>query len=79
MARRVLSARQPARLLLPVPSRHPDVAEDVGLRHAVLVELVSLRCWVAARGALNALSAGSDVAVDCHARTIPLRDDLAQW
>ena len=60
-------------------SRNAHVAVDVGLGHALLVELVSLRCRVAARGALDALPAGPDVAVSGHAGTIPLWDRLAQW
>ena len=78
-ARRALSARQPARLLVPVPPDTADVAVDVGLGHALLTELVGLGFGGAARGALDALPAGSDVAVSCHAGTIPIRDGLAQW
>ena len=50
----------------------------MGLGDALLAELVGLGLGVAARGSLDALPAGPDVAVGRHARTIPLCDGPAQ-
>ena len=67
-----LRARQPARLLVPVPPEDTHVAVDVVLGDALLAELVGLGFGVAAGGSLDALPAGPDIAVSRHAGTIPL-------